>query len=624
MCGICGILDPDSPKDHLRDSVSRMCAALLHRGPDDEGLYVEDGFAMGVRRLSIVDVDGGHQPFTTPDSTAAAIMNGEIYNFAALRAAAGQQGYAFRSRCDTEAMLAHLHLHGIQGLADLHGIYTLVYWRSNEKRLLLARDPLGVKPLYLYRRGQRVVFASEIKALLASGMVPRDLDLTGIASFFGLGYFPGCHAALADVQSLPPAGWVEFSASGMKAGDFSRLPPPADRLPAGDLSAQVADRIRLAVRGQLTGDVPIGVLLSAGLDSNTVLHCMREVHNGPLRTYTAAFSDPRFDESDVAAASARQYRTDHTVVQCSAQDLVACFSDLIATTGNLIANTAAYPIYRVCQAAGKDLKVVLSGLGGDELFFGYPTYQADRLAALLRPLPAFAVGLLQGVAARLPVSHGRVSWDYKARKFFSGIGLSPELTHYHWRTIFEAWELRGLLPGLPPEAAEAGAHVFRAAFANAAGTDLLHQANLCDFATWLAGMALPLNDSYSMAHSVELRVPLLDPGLVDWILRLPRSTRFTWRLKPLLRRSVRHLLRDDLCRQPKQGFHIPLASWLCREMRPFLQERLLDPSFQQLALINQDRVACLVEEHLARRADHSYRLWNLLVFGEWHRTFIER
>lgn len=627
MCGICGIFAPDRTEAELAERVTRMCASMVHRGPDDEGIFAENGLALGVRRLSIVDLAHGHQPFHTPDGTGVGVMNGELYNYRDLRASEAERGYAFTSECDTEVTLACLHRERAEALPGFRGVFSLAYWNRADASLLLARDHLGVKPLYLHSREERgerlLVFASELKALLASGLVAPELDPSAVRSFLAVGYTPGHRAPIAGVCQLPPASCLRVDSSTCLEARYWRHPDPEESgTPAS--AADLRERVAAAVSGQLTGDVPIGLLLSAGLDSSAVLRHMRQSYRGTLHTFTARFEDPRFDEGDVAAASAAESGTEHHEVRCGPMDLAEQFPHVVRATDGLIANTAAFPIYMVNRLAGRHLKVVLSGLGGDEMFFGYPTYQADQLAALTRRLPAVLLRAAGAAVDCLSVSHGRVSLDYKLRKFLEGAAMAPEKAHYWWRTIFTDGGRQQLLV----EAADgddAAWAAFEAAFRLSEATDFLHRATVCDFETWLACMALPMNDGCSMAHSVEMRVPLLDVELVEAVFRVPRRQRFVWRKKALFRAMYRRELSREVLRQPKQGFHIPLAAWLCSELKPFMLERLAPDALAAagLGFVRPDSVATLVQDHLSRKVDNSYRLWDLLVLGEWCRQFVK-
>jgi len=622
MCGICGILAPDRDAADLGDRVRRMCAALVHRGPDDEGVFVEHGFAVGARRLSIVDLTHGHQPFVTPDAAGVAAMNGEIYNFVELLKCERDQGYAFTSRCDTEVMLSVLQRRGTAGIPDLRGIFALAHWHRQTHTLTLARDALGVKPLYVYQPGPgQLVFGSELKALLASGLVPGTPDVRALTAFLTTAYIPGHGSPIADVRMLPPGTWLTVAPEHTKEHRYWRAPDPESTVDTSSYVDVLRAAIGTAVSSQLTGDVPIGLLLSAGLDSSLVLKKMTDHYPGPIHTFTARFDDQRFDEGDVAAGTAQGAGTEHHEVHCSAQDLAAIFPEVTAATDGLIANTAAVPIYLVCRAAAKYLKVVLSGLGGDEVFFGYPTYRADRLATWLRPVPEVVLGLCRVIVGMLPVSHGKVPFDYKLRKFFEGVKLQPEKAHYWWRTIFTDHDRRELL-SLTGDDDDPAWHAFENAFQLSSAPDFLHRAAVCDLETWLACMALPMNDGCSMAHGLEMRVPLLDQKLVETVYRLPRQYRYRWRQKQLLRRICAPELRPEVMQQPKQGFHIPLAGWLCGPLREFMTERLTDRTLQDLGVCPSETVTRLIREHTDRHADHSFRLWNLMVLAQWADTFL--
>lgn len=621
MCGICGIFAPGHEAGDLQSRVQKMCDAMIHRGPDDEGIYAEEGFAMGARRLSIVDLNNGHQPFVTPDNAAIGIMNGEIYNYKELREKEKKKGYRFLSECDTEAMLAHIHNNGIDSVASLNGIFTIAYWNRKNKSLFLARDHVGIKPLYVYAKNSIVAFASELKALLASDMIEKELSYPDISAFLSLAYIPGHKSPFKDVTMLPPGTFMSISNERKNLRRYWKI----GEIKQEEISSpedSIRTLIRECVHRQLTGDVPIGVLLSAGLDSSIVLKKMVEIYKGQIHTFTARFEDENYDEGKIAGLTSGEYATIHHEINCRPKDIKDNFNKIVHATDGLIANTAAFPIYMVSKLAGEYLKVVMTGIGGDELFFGYPTYQADQLAKFFRKLPLGILGLLKNSANLIPTSHRKVSFEYKLKKFFEGACLTPEKAHFWWRTIITDNELSNLMHKDVLLYGNNAWHAFEEAFKQSSAEDFLQQTAVCDFETWLACMALPMNDNCSMAHSLEMRVPLLDIRLVERVFSIPRPQRFIWKTKKLMRKAVRKDLSSLLLKQPKRGFHIPLASWLCGDLKDFMLDRLSPASLATLDFITPAPVQQLITDHLKKRVDNNYRIWNLLVLSEWCHQFI--
>ena len=553
-------------------------------------------------------------------------FNGEIYNHGAVREDLEARGHRFRTRSDTEAIIHGYLARGPACLDGFHGMFAIAIWDARRRELVLVRDRFGIKPLFYALTEDGVVFASELKALLAGRAVGRRLDQRSLARFLALGYTPGPDTILEGVRQIPPGHYLRVRREGHELVEWW-APPLAveDGRTAADCARGVAERLEAAVDRHLVSDVPVGLLLSGGLDSSSVLAFMRQRRRGPVQTFTAAFDEAGFDEGPEARRAAGAFGAHHDEVRCSPAWVLDHLEDIVTATDNLLANPAAIPLHQVTRHARSRLKVLLSGNGGDEVFLGYPTYVADRLLRCYQRVPAVLhVGLVRPLARRLPVSFGRLSLDYRLKQFVEGVRLPPERAHHSWRVIFPMHELRELLR--EADVARDSFEAFQPHFDRTRGEpDFVARAVHCDLGTWLADMALPMFDGIGMANSVEIRVPLLDHALVEYCLRIPMSVRMPGlRRKHLLKQAMTGRLDRRILRRAKAGFHVPLAEWLCGELRDLLLDRLHPDVIRRLGYLRPERVTRLCEEHLARRRDNSWRLWNLVCFVVWHERVLGR
>jgi len=626
MCGLAGMLRYETGRQADRFVLERMTARLRHRGPDDAGIHLDGEFGVGVRRLSILDPVGGHQPMANEDRTVVAAVNGEIYNFRALKIELSAKGYRFRTDCDTEVVLRSYEAYGPKCFETLEGMFAVALWDAERRELILGRDRLGIKPLFYAQTNEGLVFASELKALLEHDAIARTVDMDSLSHFLTLGYTPGPQSILEGIRQVPPAHYVSVGRKGVESVEWWSLPHRSFHAGrADDVERDLMMLVEQAVAGHLVSDVPVGLLLSGGMDSAALLALMRDKTREPVNTFTVTFDEPSFDEGRAAREVAAQYRSDHHDVVCRPAYVAEHLSSIVQSTDNLMANPAAIPLHLVCRLAGAHVKVLLSGNGGDEVFAGYPTYRADKLAPFYRMMPAILHDhLLNPLVQSLPASFGKLTWEYKLKKFVEGARLSPERAHYWWRTICSEEEKRLLF-----QRAVGGRdtfEVFQAHFQRTLGDpDFLNRAIYCDMKTWLADMGLPLFDNIGMAHSVELRVPFLDHRLVEYSMRLAGSLKMPGlRLKHLLKRVMARRLPPSTLRRPKAGFHVPLASWLCRDLKPLMCDVLSPEAVKRVGLFRVEAIERLMQEHLAHRRDHSWRLWNLICFFVWQEAFLAK
>ncbi len=619
MCGIAGVLTLPGG-DRLDPAVlARMTDSILHRGPDGWGHHVEPPVLIGMRRLSIIDVAGGQQPIGNEDGSIQVVFNGEIYNYRELRAELEQQGHRFRTKSDTEVLVHLYEQHGDDFPRHLNGMFAFALHDRTRRRVLLARDQIGIKPLFVAKLAGHFVFGSEIKALLESGLVPRELDHDALAAFLSWEYVPAPRTLIRAVRKLEPGCSlaVDLDSGELRERRYWDL-PAADAVEAGS-EADWADRLDevlgRAVRRQMVADVPLGALLSGGVDSSMVVSQMGK---GAL-TFSIGFDDASYDELPHARRVAEHLGVRHEV-EVIRPDVRGLFDHLMHFMDDPIADFSIFPTFLVSRLARRHVTVALSGDGGDELFGGYDTYVAQAMAARWQRLPAF---LRQGVAAplldRIPPRPQKKGLINKAKRFVEGARLDPGLGHARWRMFMDqALRARLFTPAVEGRREEsAEAHVQRY-MAEAAGRDPVDRALHVDMKSYLVDNCLVKVDRMSMACSLEVRVPLLDMEVVELAFRMPSAFKLKdGQTKPLLKQvTARHVPRESVYRT-KQGFSIPIKHWLNDAFRPLTQEMLAPERLRADGLFQADVVQQLLAEHAANRANHSHIIWAMLVFQDW-------
>ena len=612
MCGIAGIASHD--RGGLdRDALAAMSGALAHRGPDDAGEALLDGCLLAARRLSIIDVEHGHQPIAGCGDHVTVVQNGEIYNHAELRARLEARGHAFRTRCDTE-VIAHAYEEWGDGFVErLRGMFALALWDRRTRRLLLARDRFGIKPLFYSAAGGRLAFASELTALAHAPGFSRELDPDAIEAFLAFNSIPAPLSAYRAARKLPPGHLLAWRDGQAELSRYARPAPAEQRsAPAAALAAEARERLRDSVRAHLVSDVPVGVLLSGGIDSSALTALAAELTPGRVATFSIGFEERTFDELERARLVARRYGTDHheLVVRPDAAELLP---RIAAAYDEPSGDSSALPTYLVCGLAAGHVKVVLSGEGGDELFGGYETYVADRLAPVAGPL----AGAARPVVERLPSASGRVPLDYKLKRFARAAHMPALERHLGFKEIFSPDARRELRAGA------AGADpldVYRARYAETAGAAPLARLQDADLGIYLVDDLLVKTDRMSMAHSIEARVPFLDPAVAELALALPSRHKVLGpSTKRLLRRAVAPLVPREIVRGRKRGFSIPAAAWLRGPLLPFARELLSADSLRAHGVFEPAAVGRVLERHASGAEDLSRQLWGLMAFTLWQR-----
>jgi asparagine synthase (glutamine-hydrolysing) len=615
MCGICGIASTRGAPD--RDRLVAMSSTLVHRGPDSDGLVVDGPVGLAARRLSIIDLATGDQPVANEDGSVTVVQNGEIYNYRELRRELERAGHRFATQGDTE-VLAHLYEeHGDAFARRLRGMFAVAIWDAGRRRLVLARDRFGIKPLLYRATAEGLEFASELRAL------PRgEIDLDALEAFLAFNAIPAPLTIFRDVRKLPPGHLLVWDEDGsLRLERFARpAPPPAEEVRSEDtaeLAEELRSRLRDSVRAHLVSDVPVGVLLSGGVDSATLAALAAQESAEPLRTFSVGFAERSFDELGDARRVAERYGTRHRELLLR-PDAALLLPALAAAFDEPFADSSALPTYLVSQLAAEDVKVALSGEGGDELFGGYYTYAADLLALRVGRLARLARPLVE----RLPSSSGKASFDYRAKRFVRAAHLPPLERHHGWKEIF-APEARAELTGR--RSTFDPVDPLRTRFAETEGAELLARLQDVDLGLYLVDDLLVKTDRASMAHSLEARVPFLDTVVTNLALALPTRHKVRGLAKKvLLRKAVEPLLPRSVVHGRKRGFSIPAAAWLRGELEPFARETLSPETLRRQGFFRPEVVTRLIDEHVARREDRSRQLWGLLTFTLWHERHVER
>ena len=614
MCGICGLVSLDGATAPDPAALAAMNDTLVHRGPDSDGTVIDGSCGLAMRRLSIIDLAGGDQPIANEDGRIQVIQNGEIYNYRELMDELRGRGHTFSTHSDTEVMVHLYEEHGPGFVERLRGMFALALWDARHGRLVLARDRFGIKPLYYRVADGTMSFASELKALLRQPGFSREIDPQALESFLAFNSIPAPLTVFTEARKLPPGHTLVAERGEVTIERYARPGPVrADEVRTESdevLAEDLRERLRDSVRAHLVSDVPVGVLLSGGVDS-AALTAMAAGESGyRVSTFSIGFEESSFDELAQARLVAKRYGTDHheLVLRPDAVDLLP---RLVEAFDEPFGDSSALPTFLVSQLAADTVKVVLSGEGGDELFGGYYTYVADRLA----PRVGRAAPFLRPLVELLPSSSQKVSFDYKAKRFMRGAHLPPVERHHAWKEIFSPEAQEELLS--EPRISDP-LDLYRARFAETEGAPELARLQDLDLGIYLVDDLLVKTDRASMAHSLEARVPFLDPVVAELALALDTKQKVRgFSKKRLLRKAVEPLLPREIVRGRKQGFSIPVAAWLRGDLEPFARDVLSPETIERQGYLNPDTVTRVLDDHVSGREDLSRQIWGLLNFTLW-------
>jgi asparagine synthase (glutamine-hydrolysing) len=624
MCGIAGIAGNE--RSYVADvaDISRMCQTIAHRGPDDEGIHVGGRVGLGMRRLSIIDLSSGRQPIHNEDRTVWIVFNGEIYNFLELRARLEARGHRFYTNSDTEVIVHLYEDHGSDCVNELRGMFAFALWDEGRQRLLLARDRFGKKPLHYALHGGRLLFGSEIKALLAGEPTLADIDLEGLVNFFYFGYIPDPLTAFRRIHKLPPGHLLEFADGRISLRRYWKLPDYGVHEPKseGECLEELEQRLTEAVKIRLMSDVPLGALLSGGVDSSSVVALMARASSKRVKTFSIGFSNQDFNETDHARAIARQFDTEHHELIIE-PDIEGTVDHITHVMEEPFGDSSAVPTYHVCRLARQHVTVALAGDGGDELFAGYDRYWSQLRRRQL-PSPPPAVGNWYRTHI-----HPHVPTGWPGRRFLFNVSLQKRDRYLDEVSLLPVYVRE---PSLFTEDFVARARMVPSPYDRLRGyleerpaSDPLSEMQYLDARTYLPCDILTKVDRMSMANSLEVRAPLLDHCFAEWALRL--SPRWKMRFgepKYILKKFAEKIgvPRSVLYRR-KQGFSLPLVHWFRQKPQPGLLDILLEPRTLQRGYFNGPALRRRLTEHRRGVRDRSWEIWHLLIFELWHRNFLE-
>jgi asparagine synthase (glutamine-hydrolysing) len=624
MCGIAGRIDFSGEAEP--ETLDAMLEAMVHRGPHSRGRLIDEGVALGMQRLAIIDVLGGDQPIFNEDRSVAVVMNGEIYNFQTLRRTLSERGHRFATRSDTEVLVHLYEDHGEDLVTHLRGMFAFALWDRRRRALLLGRDRLGKKPLFLCRRGHTITFASELFALLQDDSISREPDERAIASYLTLQYVPHSRCAVRGVEKLAPAHTLWIDRAGIRSRRYwtLRRGETPTRSP-DDLAEELRHRLWEATRERLVSDVPLGAFLSGGIDSSAVVAAMATQTSEPVKTFSIGFpDDPAYDELRFARMVAERYGTDHHEFDVR-PDAIGIAERLARHYGEPYADSSAIPSFCLAEMTARHVTVALNGDGGDESFAGYRRYVMNDLSARFSSVPAGVRGLLPRLLS--PLGEGSDLSGTRARvsRFARTLPFAPDERYARWMSACDpeerarmfAPEFLNALDGWEP------AESIQSAWRASEGT-VLERMLQVDIATYLPDDLLVKMDIATMANSLEARSPFLDHRLVEFAASLPPRLKLRGREgKVLLKRALADHLPGEILSRRKMGFGVPLARWFREDLRDLPREMLLDPGARVARYVRGDSVARMLREHAAQTADHSTKLWILLQLEMWHRHVLE-
>lgn len=626
MCGIYGILGtPELNVD--RSFVDRMGQAMRHRGPDGQGFYSNASLMMGMQRLAIIDVAGGQQPLFNEDQSVAVVCNGEIYNFRELRKELKSQGHTFATGSDTEVIVHLYEEYGIDCVKRLSGMFAFALWDTRRRRLFIARDRLGIKPLYLARNSDRLIFASELKSILEYPGFPRELNRAAVQEYLALGYVPAPLTILNGVEKLNPGSMLVADENGIQITQYW----DAKHDSSGDESEtdwikSIRTTVEDAVVSQMVSDVPLGAFLSGGVDSSAVVAFMARHSDRPVKTYSIGFDTDTgggyYNELPYARKVAEQFKTDHHEIVVK-PDVTGLLPELLEHMDEPIADAAFITTYLVSKFARQDVTVILSGVGGDELFGGYRRYWSEQLAQMYKRVPqSVRHYVLQPVASIFPSDRHSRMLDYfrLAKGFMAGAELPPDDRYEQYIRVFGKSDLEGIFS----ISGSSSSNALHDAFSRSCTDDALSRLIEVDLRTQLPDDLLMLTDRMSMATSLECRVPLLDDRLVELAMKIPSRMKVRGsKLKYGLKEALRGVLPDDIIDRKKRGFGAPIGGWFKRELAEYLDLVLNERSVRERGVFDWEHLQNLKELHLANREDYTDHLLALVNFELWCKLYLD-
>ena len=629
MCGIVGAVWREPGVAPEQSTIEKMASVIRHRGPDDDGFYRTEsmissgrsqfGAALGFRRLSIIDLAGGHQPMANEDDTIWIVFNGEIYNYQTIRRRLEGNGHTIKTSSDTEVIVHLYEDMGLDCFSELNGMFAIAIWDSRKNRLVLARDRIGKKPLVYRNEGKRLWFGSELKSLLQPPGAPRTVDLDAVDEYLAYDYVPHPRTILKGYSKLPPGYLGVFDESGWKTRPYWTPPCDEMKISREDAEARLRELFTSAVSMRMRSDVPLGAFLSGGIDSSLVVAVMQKLSDQPIKTFTIGFPVPEYDESAAARNLATALKTEHHEMLVEPNALEA-LPKMIWNYDEPFADSSSIPTWYLSKLTRQHVTVSLSGDGGDELFAGYGRYRAVSLAGQVDRAPWFRKILRSSLIQSIPVSSEKIAAVRRFKRFAAAVALDPPRRYFQWIACFNEARradlyreefVKQLIGDDPIQFLIDGWNV-------AKGRDHVTRACVADLVTYMPGDLMCKVDIASMAHSLEVRCPFLDYRLVEFACQLPVEFKRNWGVgKQLLRTAFKDTVPDFVWKKKKQGFGVPLDYWFRGELRGLIRDTLDSPSTKIREWFRPESITRLLDEHDSKRVDHSRRLWTLLVLERW-------
>lgn len=629
MCGICGFSYQDINPEHARSILKDMCDTMTHRGPDDWGAHDDGRMALGMRRLSIIDLKTGHQPLKNEDQSLWLVYNGEIYNFLELKDELVKRGHRFATGSDGEVILHLYEEKGEDFVEDLNGMFGIALWDSKKRRLILARDRMGIKPLhYMINSKGEIAFASELKALLKYPDWEPRLDIESLDLYLTYEYVPTPKTIYKGVSKLPPGHILIYEKGNARLKeywdlDYSSGKKCAKGINEAEHEEMFLELLKASVKRRLISDVPLGTFLSGGIDSSMISSLAYRQANHPIESFQIGFLERSFDESSYATQVANHIGINHHQRMFDTSQMLEALPQVLNFLDEPFGDASLLPTFLLCRFCRENVTVALSGDGGDELFAGYYTYQAHRLARFYLMLPKLLrEGIIEPSIQKMPVSDKNFSLDFRAKRFIYGITKPPEIRHTLWMGSFGPHD-KALL--FRPQILDtlAGHDTFelvREHIKKAKANHPLHAILYLDAKLYLQDDLLVKVDRASMANSLEVRVPFLDHTCVDFITRLPPEFKLNrLKTKYLLKKSARPFLPRKIINRPKKGFGIPVAKWIKGELKELFQDTFASDRIRREGIFNPDFISRMLNDHLAGKADNRKPLWTLFMFEQWQK-----
>lgn len=618
MCGICGIVYRDSGRPVDRSVIERMNRTMVHRGPDDEGYFIDEGAALAMRRLSIIDLSGGAQPHFNEDKGIVSVCNGELYNFKELKKNLEEREHRFSSKSDAE-IIPHLYEEcGTSFVEKIEGMFAIALWDKKNRVLILARDRMGKKPVYWHKSDDAIIFSSELKGIMEYPNISREIDKRALSKYLVYEYVPSPKSIIKNVNKLEPGHLLISEKNKIEVKRYWDIPKsdPKLNMIENEVVLKLRSLLDKAVEKRLMSDVELGVFLSGGIDSSTVAYfAAKHLPEGNLKTFSIGFHEKSFDESSWARQVASFLGTDHHEKFCTPKELMGLLPEISSFLDEPLGDASIVPTYALSKFTREHVTVALGGDGGDELFAGYPTFQAERYLRWYNILPGSVKTLVKNFASYLPVSDKNISLDFKIKQFLKGAQIPGPKKHFYWMGSFSPEELKGLLMSADENDPLDDVDKYALSFDADDGNALLYIYKKL----YLQDDILVKVDRASMAASLECRAPLLDQQLVEFVSSLPYGFKLKGSsMKHILKKAMDPLLPRGVAHRSKKGFGIPVAQWFKGPLKDHLMDLLSPKKIKNEGLFNPHYISNLVDEHMSGHADHRKKLWTLFIFQLWH------